>query len=396
MSRAAERPERDGEPEPDGLDEDERERRKQIHDTLTPEVPVPLDTGRAERRRAQLGVILVLSAAAAFLLVRMLWPFLTAIIGATVLAVLFFPMHRRLLAGLRRPTLAAFVGTTLLFFLVFLPVAGLSIALFYSIEDNVAAFARQIRQALAPEGDVDTWLSALAARFGIEAPSVSETMDEQSGTLGAFLAGRTVGVVSGLGGAAIQAGVALFTLYYLLRDGEALLAAFRRIIPLDDELTDTLVARANEIIGATMFGNVMVGIAQGVLGGLTFWLLDIPGAVLWGSVMGILGLLPILGTPLVWGPAAVILLLDGEVARALILIAAGSLIVSTIDNVLRATVVSDRAQLHPLVVFFSALGGVILFGMVGIFLGPILFVLSISFLEIARMVLHPDGRAGRA
>src|SRR5690606_25574482 len=129
---------------------------------------------------------------------------------------------------------------------------------------------------------------------------------------------------------------------------------------------------------------------------LTFWLLDIPGAVLWGSVMGILGLLPILGTPLVWGPAAVILLLDGEVARALILIAAGSLIVSTIDNVLRATVVSDRAQLHPLVVFFSALGGVILFGMVGIFLGPILFVLSISFLEIARMVLHPDGSAGRA
>lgn len=117
--------------------------------------------------------------------------------------------------------------------------------------------------------------------------------------------------------------------------------------------------------------------------------------MLWGSVIAVLGLVPVLGSPVVWGPAALFLFLQGEVVRSLLLVAAGTLIVSTVDNVLRATVVSGRAQLHPLVVFFSALGGILLFGVVGIFLGPVLFVLSLSIMEVTRLALDPEDESSR-
>jgi hypothetical protein len=103
--------------------------------------------------------------------------------------------------------------------------------------------------------------------------------------------------------------------------------------------------------------------------------------------MAVLALLPLVGAFLVWAPAGVILILNGELARGLLLLAFGAIVISTIDNYLRAVVVGGRAQLHPLVVFFSVLGGLVLFGAVGIFLGPVLFVIAISLLEMARIAL---------
>lgn len=356
--------------------------------------PVPIEVEASQRRRLNVNVLLVLSAGAAYLLGRMLWPFVPAIISAVVIAVLAHPGYRRLRRHISRESVAAMMATVLLFFLVLVPLLAVSFALFNSLQDNVDAVSGVIGDFLAPGGRARAWLDQAASWLGMQDVGLTGSVRNQIQQLGSFLAGRTVGILSGLGGGLVQAGVALFTLYYLLRDGERLMAGVRRILPLQDELTDALLERSGEIIFATMFGNVIVGIAQGTAGGLMFWALGVPGAVLWGSVMGVLGLLPVLGTPLVWVPAAIILFVQGSVVRAIIMVLIGTLIVSTIDNVLRATVVSDRAQLHPLIVFFSALGGILIFGMVGVFLGPILFVISISLLEITRHVLDPgDGHS---
>ena len=358
--------------------------------------PVPVKVEGSQRRRLNVTVLLVLSAGAAFLLVRMLWPFVPGIIGALVLAVLAYPAHRKVEGLIPHPSTAAFVSTSLLIILVVVPLSALSVALFNSLQDHADVVANQVTAFLEPGGRGRQWVDEATAWLGSQGEGVVDAIRSQFRSLGSFLAGSTVGILSGLGGGLVQAGVGLFTLYYLLLDGPRLMKEVESLIPLDDDLTSTLVHRSRDIIRATMFGNVVVGIAQGALSGVTFWLLGIPGAVLWGTVIAILGMIPVLGPPVVWVPAAVILFLQGEVARSIILFAVGALMVGTVDNVLRATVVSGRAQLHPLVVFFSALGGIILFGMMGIFLGPVLFVISMSILEVTRAALDQenDGDAG--
>lgn len=352
---------------------------------------MPVEVEGEQRRYLNVVVLLFFSAAAAFVLGRMLWPFITAIMIAVVLAVLSFPAHARLRTWVTNERLAAFLGTIVLFFLVFLPILALSYALFNSLQEHADTAAREVSGFLSSEGPARQALDRAQQWLGLEEIALTQGLESQFRELGSFLAGSTVGLLSGLGGWMVQAGVALFTLFFLLRDGELLTTALRRVIPLDDELTQALLDRSGEIIYATMFGNVVVGIAQGILGGLAFWALDIPGALLWGTVMGVLGLIPVLGPPIVWVPTAIVLFVQGEILRALLLTVAGFVIVGTVDNVLRAVVVGDRARLHPLVVFFSALGGILVFGPAGIFFGPVLFVLSISILNVTRAALDPDG-----
>jgi predicted PurR-regulated permease PerM len=219
---------------------------------------------------------------------------------------------------------------------------------------------------------------------------VAEAARNQIQQLGGFLAGSTVGLVSGLGGVLLQAGVALFTLYYLLADGPELLGGLSRFVPVDDDLTDALVARSREIIFATVYGHVIVAIIQGVLAGLVWWALGLPGPALWGTVMLIFSLLPAVGPPVVWVPTVAVLALQGDVWRAVALAALGAFVIGTIDNLLRPRLVSDRAQLHPLVGFFSVLGGIVLFGLAGLFMGPIVWVVGQTLLEVTRAALDPD------
>jgi len=358
--------------------------------SLGDQPPEPVHLPGDERRRLSALVLLTISAGAAYLLGKMLWPFAAAIILALVLAVLAHPWYRGLRRRLGSENLAALLGTTVLFFLVFIPLSGLSFALFDSIQSSADNMFGRTGELLAPGGLLRGWLDRIALWLGMEEASVVETLRGQVAELGTFVAERTVGILSGLGGGLIQAGVALFTLFYLLRDGEAVVDASKRVLPLDEELVDVLIGRSEEIIFATVYGSIVVAIVQGALGGLAFWALGLPGAVLWGVVMTFLSLLPAVGPPLIWGPAAVILLLQGEVWRPLVLVGVGALIVGTVDNLLRAYLVSGRAQIHPLVVFFSVLGGILLFGLMGLFLGPILFVASLSMLETARLALDPS------
>ena len=204
------------------------------------------------------------------------------------------------------------------------------------------------------------------------------------------LAGRTLGLFTGIGGWLIQAGIALFTLYYLLRDGDALVRHLKWLLPLEPALNDRLFQRASEIIRASIFGTFVVAAAQGTLGGLIFWILGISAPIVWGTAMTMLSLLPMVGPGFIWVPAALVLLATGHILRGLLLLAFGALIIATIDNVLRAWLVSGRAQLHPLLVFFSVVGGLFVFGAPGVFVGPVLVVVALTLIDTARLTMEPD------
>ena len=344
----------------------------------------------------RLVALLGLGLGAAYIIGVLLWPFLPALVTSAVLAALFHPAQRRIRRRVRNDAAAAFAGTTIVFFLILLPIVALSFVLAREIVANLDWVGEGAVDALAPHGRISGMIQSLAARLGIDAVRVRAAAQEQIDLLTGSLAGRTLGLISGLGGWLLQAGVALFTLYYLLRDGDRVVAAITWLLPLRAEDTEHLVARALEVTHATVYGNVAVAVAQGTLGGLAFWAVGLPNAALWGTVMGVLALLPAIGAFLVWMPAGIFLMIDGEILRGIILLAFGALVISTIDNLLRTILVSGRAQLHPLIVFFSVLGGLVVFGATGIFIGPVLFVLSIAVLEMARLALEPDTEARNA
>lgn len=342
-----------------------------------------------DRRRGQFQVLLVLAAAAAYLIFRLLWPFLPAIVTAGVLASLVYPVHRRFARRFRRPSPPAFVTTTVVVFLVLVPLSLLTGILVDHLLAGSEFIARRAGELLGPQGGLRAWVERVAGYLDVDPAALSIPWQEEMQRAVTFLAQRTLGFLSGLGGWLLQAAVGLFTLFYLLRDGEELQEAMAWVVPLEGSRTAALLERTREVIYATVYGILVVALAQGVLGGLAFWAVGVPAAALWGTLMGLLSLLPAVGPPFVWLPAGVILLVQGRLLDGVVLLAVGALLISTVDNVLRAVLVSDRAHLHPLVVFFSVLGGLVLFGAAGVFVGPVLFVVGLSVISMARMTLLP-------
>ena len=353
------------------------------------------DDGDAGDRRVQLAILLAMAGGAVYLIVRLLAPFLPALVTSAVLAVLVYPAYGRFEAWLGRRgrwagdrNVAAFVGTVVVFFVILVPLLGLSLVLVQQIAGGVDWAAGQIASMLGPGGTLRGWVAAGADRLGVDEARIAESLGTQLQGLVSLLTARTLSFLSGLGGWLLQAGAALFTLFYLLRDADGIVRVVQWLVPLEEAQTDRLFDRARDVIHATVYGNIAVAAVQGGLGGLAFWILGIPAAALWGTVMGVLSLLPVISAPLVWLPAGLLLVVQGRVAEGVGLLLFGALVISTVDNYLRAVLVSDRARLHPLAVFFSVLGGLFLFGAVGLFVGPVLFVVGVSLVEMARLAVE--------
>lgn len=344
---------------------------------------------RTSPDRVRAYILLVFALAAAWALLLMLRPFLPAIVTSATLAVLVFPAYRWFRGHLRHRETAAFLVTIVVFFLVLLPATGLALLLLDQIRAGLQWMAEGAVQVLEPAGLLALLIERVTDLIGVDRARFAAALSGQSENLVRILAERTLGLFTGLGGWFLQAGVALFTLYYLLRDGETLVAHLKWLLPLDPELSDRLFRQADEVTHATIFGNVVVAVVQGTLGGVAFWVAGIDSPVVWATLMGVLSLLPVVGAFIVWVPAGIALVATGHAAAGILLLAFGVLVISTVDNVLRALLVGGRAQLHPLIVFFSVLGGLVLFGAVGVFVGPVLFVVSLTLIEMARVSLDP-------
>ena len=315
----------------------------------------------------------------------LLWPFLPGLVLAAVLATLILPVHRRVLERLPWPGLAAFLSTSGVVLLLLLPLSALAVLVGTQALRGIEALSEDA-PGLSTAGR--GFLASAAARFGLDPAEVMGLLAGQLQRVASTLAARTLSFLSGLGGWLLQLGVALVVLYYLLRDSQEILKAFRRVIPLESSSMDQLLKRTRDITHATVYGNLLVALVQGVLGGLAFRVVGLPAAALWGTIMGILALIPVVGPPIVWVPGAAYMLYQGEFVKGLLLTAFGALVIGTVDNLLRAVFVGGRARVHSLVVFLSVLGGVFVFGAVGLVVGPVLFVLALIALEAGRLALE--------
>ena len=188
-----------------------------------------------------------------------------------------------------------------------------------------------------------------------------------------------------LKGSVFQAAMFMLTFYLLfffLRDREPALRALRTMSPLTTGEMDRLLLRLSGTISATIYGTLAVSAVQGLLGGLMFWWLGVAAPLLWGVVMALLAVVPLLGAAVVWAPAALVLAAEGHLGKALVLAAWGVLVVSTADNLLRPVLVGSRLKQHTVLAFLSVVGGLLLFGPAGLVLGPITLTITTVLLEI--------------
>ena len=353
-------------------------------------------TREREVRLLRVSVLLVFGTAAAVLLGLMLWPFLPALVTSVVLGVLAVPTHQRIHKRIRNDSAAAFVSTVGVVVVIVLPILGVTMIALQDLGTGIDWLENQLRTGFPLFGRFVAWLEGLLAAAGMTNLDVTSQLTQRLGDVPQLVVGRTFRVVSGVGGVLLQVAVGLFTLFYLFRDGERMLEAGKGLVPLASGPTNLLLRRTKEVIFAAVFGHVFVAMVQGTLGGLAFWALGVPTPAVWAVLMGTLSLIPMVGPAFVWVPAGAVLIATGATARGVILLLFGLLVISTVDNVIRAVLVSARARVHPLVVFFGVLGGVLMFGAVGILVGPVLIVAAGALMEMARLSLFPDDHAAQS
>ena len=305
-----------------------------------------------------------------------LLPFIGAVFWASVLALLFAPLHRRLLTRLgQRPTLAALATLMLVLFIVILPLTliGVSLAqegalVYQKIRTGSLDFGTYFQQIIAA---LPQWLVTQLQRVGMAdftelQVKVSQVIQQGSQTI----ASQVLNITQNTFEFVIGFGMMLYLLFFLLRDGATLSARIKHAIPLEREQKKQLIAKFATVIRATVKGNIVVAASQGALGGIMFAFLSIQGALLWGVLMAVLSLLPAIGAALIWGPVAIYFLLTGAIWQGVTLIAFGVLVIGLVDNILRPLLVGKDTQMPDYVVLISTVGGISIFGLSGFVVGP--------------------------
>jgi predicted PurR-regulated permease PerM len=182
----------------------------------------------------------------------------------------------------------------------------------------------------------------------------------------------------------------LYSLFFFLRDGEKIIKKAMFILPLGNKYEGMLLEKFSAAANSTIKGTMIVALIQGTLGGLLFWATGIPGPLIWGLIMAAFATVPITGTYVVWLPVALIKIATGHWVVGLIIFIVGILVVSTIDNILRPLIVGRDLRMHPVLVLFSTLGGLVVFGLTGFVLGPIIAALCQSFWELYEDYYHNE------
>ncbi len=314
--------------------------------------------------------------------VTVLWmfrPFLINIVLAGVLASFFYPLYERLAVKVHSDAFAAFLTTLLIALLVFIPFVNFSI---YVVNRSIDAYA-QVKPYIQDE----MFLGDITARF-IEALTIIKVDPEQLyqtiATFGerfnGFLLSASSAIVKGTTGFLFNALVIFLSIYYLLLDGKKLMIRLMNLTPLPNKYDVELFSTFREVSYSTIVSTFSVAVFQGLLGGIGFMIVGLPGFFA-GVVMGFLSVIPYVGAFIIWAPTAVYLFATGSLWQGIVLASIG-VIVSSGDNVLRAYLIKGRVQIHELLVFFSLIGGIIVFGFWGVVIGPLILSLLFTIINI--------------
>ncbi len=324
-----------------------------------------------------------------YLCFRIMQPFLMPIFLALILCTLLDPIYeelaRRMGNGRTLASLAVCLGLTVA---IVVPVLLLSVSLAREANDayqnlrdpeTVKRIAAWLDPGANPIlGKIQPWLPASwrVERFGI-----GTKLGEQAQRIGVAALAVATTFATGAFNFLMDYFIMLVVLFFLLRDSAYFAEGFRWIIPLSKRQENLFVERFRVVTKAAVLGTLATALVQGTLSGVIFLVLGLRNPILWGALTALLSLVPVIGSASVWVPWTLYLLAVGSYSRALIFLVSQVVIVGGIDNFLRPALIEGRVRMHTLVVFFSILGGISYFGILGMFIGPLVFAMVVAFLE---------------
>jgi predicted PurR-regulated permease PerM len=244
-------------------------------------------------------------------------------------------------------------------------------------EINIGRYFRQVMDSLP------AWVISVLDRLGLtDVAALQERLSAELTRAAQFVAAQVLAIGQNTLGFVVSLVLMLYLMFFLVRDGVDLNRRIRDSLPLAPALQDELADRFTTVVRATVKGSVVVALVQGALGGLALWLLGIHAPVLWAALMAVLSLLPAVGTGLVWGPIAIYLFVTGAVWKGIGLALYGAVVIGSVDNVLRPVLVGKETQMPDYIVLFSTLGGLAVFGVNGIIIGPMIAAMFVAVWDI--------------
>ncbi|MCJ7540679.1 MAG: AI-2E family transporter [Desulfobacterales bacterium] len=330
---------------------------------------------------------LALFLVSAFLLGRLFWPFISAIILAAVVTSIFKPVYV-LLTRKISPLFSSLLTCALIFFILFIPTVffvGILSKEAYGLYlmGKGAVIHDQIEQILETSKILDK-INLILSNFHIEitGEELNKGISELGKVVGLFLYQQASSIASNIFKFFVYFFFMLLIIYYLLMDGDKLISFIIDLSPLPKEQDQKLIRKFKDMAGAILIGNGLGGLIQGVAGGIVFYLFGIKSAFLWGVIMGFLAFLPIIGTGVVFIPAAIYLFFKGRIAAGIFFIIFYLILTVSVDNLLKPRLVGRRVKMHTLLVFLSIIGGLNIFGILGIIYGPLITTAFITLTDI--------------
>jgi len=327
-----------------------------------------------------------------YLFVRVFAPFLLIFLWATILVITFHPVYRRLRALLRgRDSLAALLMVFGLTLLIILPVillianiAQQSVDAYVTYSDALSRQEQNIERSIMAHPFLMKVKTVMSRFIDFETFDLGTVVIKGLESASSFIVGQSTNFFSGLAGFAFRFVLLLVATYYFFKDGEKVMGELRKLSPMDKNREEKIIRKFTDITRATMLGTFSSAAIQGVLGGLAFLLIGMPSPLLWGVVMAFMSLVPVLGAFTVWIPAALYLIAIDSYGKAVFILIYGLLTVTLADNVFKPLIIRGGSKIHPVVIFFSILGGLAYFGFSGLIIGPLVTGLTFVVLEIYR------------
>ena len=350
-----------------------------------------LNTGQLKLRRSNATTVFLSLVAVllTYLCFQIAQPFLQAIAWAAILAIVFAPVHARLGRFIKNEDGHALASTLLTTLVAVLPLLLLVLA----ISREVALGVGQIKASAANIKDWEATLTQtryvgpawqwLQAHFKHLEGDTNEMLSNAAQQAGTVAVNVFKGALSNISDFLFNVTMVAFTLFFFFRDGAKIVGYLKRALPIEADTADEIGAMIADVVRASVNGVVVISLIKGLLAGLAFWVLGVPSPALWGAVSAVTSLIPVVGIALVWVPAAVLLWVKGYALKALLLAVWGATVLSLIDNVLYPYLAQGEVRLHTLLVFFSAMGGLAVFGFLGFVLGPVVALLAVTLVEVA-------------
>lgn len=318
------------------------------------------------------------------LFLYLLKPFFFPIFWAAVIAGIFHPLYRRINRRMKSPTLSTLIIFLVIAVLILLP-AGI-------VGKLVFNESRQLYGTLSPgtknfDRGFDHIIGAIADNplsniFHVDKAFLSAKTAEVVRSITNYIFVNLTALTQNTLALLVQFAIMLYTLFFFIRDGDKFLRMAMRIFPLGMGREKLLYDRFRVTARSTLKVTLIIGGIQGILGGIVFFITNIEGALIWGLLMIVMAIVPVVGCSVIWGPAGVLMLLTGHIWEGVLILVFGVVVISMIDNLLRPVLIGKDVEMHPLLIFLSTLGGIVLFGFSGFVIGPIITSLLLAIWEM--------------